>query len=242
MSEKYEEERKNLLYKNSNGYTVISEAERAEMEAYAKRYIAFLNAAKTEREAVRETIRQAEEKGFKPYTAGMALEQMYRRVGYEGFELVKAEHDTWIEAQYTEEGVNSDPLFDPLVDSPRAQELDSESWLACCEIVVRYANSIPRWELGGASAENTTLALNWESMKRQMKKAADDIAQEPAARTGEEYPHWTMPEPTISDGYASELDGDFLPLGFAIPHVAPNDPCPCGSGLRYCRCHGKYLS
>lgn len=174
--------------------------------------------------------------------AGMALEQMYRRVGYEGFELVKAEHDTWIEAQYTEEGVNSDPLFDPLVDSPRAQELDSESWLACCEIVVRYANSIPRWELGGASAENTTLALNWESMKRQMKKAADDIAQEPAARTGEEYPHWTMPEPTITDGYASELDGDFLPLGFAIPHVAPNDPCPCGSGLRYCRCHGKYLS
>ena len=74
MSEKYEEERKNLLYKNSNGYTVISEAERAEMEAYAKRYIAFLNAAKTEREAVRETIRQAEAKGFKPYTAGMALE------------------------------------------------------------------------------------------------------------------------------------------------------------------------
>jgi len=28
MSEKYEEERKTLLYKNSNGYTVISEAER----------------------------------------------------------------------------------------------------------------------------------------------------------------------------------------------------------------------
>ena len=32
---------------------------------------------------------------------GMALEQLYRRLGYEGFELVKAEHDTWIEAQYT---------------------------------------------------------------------------------------------------------------------------------------------
>ena len=58
----------------------------------------------------------------------------------------------------------------------------------------------------------------------------------------EEYPHWTMPEPTISDGYAGELNSDFLPLGFAIPHVAPDDPCPCGSGLRYCRCHGKYLS
>ena len=73
MSEKYEEERKSLLYKNKNGYSVISEADRAEMEAYAKRYIAFLNAAKTEREAVRETVRQAEEKGFVPYSAGMEL-------------------------------------------------------------------------------------------------------------------------------------------------------------------------
>ncbi len=74
MSEKYEEERKNLLYKNKNGYAVISEADRAEMEAYAKRYIDFLNAAKTEREAVRETIRQAEAKGFRPYAEGMTLE------------------------------------------------------------------------------------------------------------------------------------------------------------------------
>ena len=92
-----------------------------------------------------------------------------------------------------------------------------------------------------STAENTELALDWEGMKRQIKKAAEDVAPQ-EMRPGEEYPHWTMPEPTISDGYASELDGDFLPLGFAIPHVAPNDPCPCGSGLRYCRCHGKYLS
>ncbi len=32
---------------------------------------------------------------------GMALEQLYRRLGYSGFDLVKAEHDTWLEAQYT---------------------------------------------------------------------------------------------------------------------------------------------
>ena len=31
-------------------------------------------------------------------------------------------------------------------------------------------------------------------------------------------------------------------FGLAVPHVAPDDPCPCGSGLRYCRCHGKYMS
>lgn len=73
MSEKYEDLRKELLYRNENGYNVISGEDRTEMEAYAKRYIAFLNAAKTEREAVKEAVRQAEAAGFKPYTTGMAL-------------------------------------------------------------------------------------------------------------------------------------------------------------------------
>ena len=174
--------------------------------------------------------------------AGMALEQMLRRVGYEGFELVKAEHDIWIESQYAEEGMNPDPLMQPLVDSPMSPELDMDSWLACCEIVVRYANSVPRWALCGASAEKTELYVDWEKMKREMKKNADAALQPQPGSVGEDYPHWTMPEPTITEGYATDLDSDFLPMGFAIPHVAPNDPCPCGSGLRYCRCHGKYLS
>ena len=47
---------------------------------------------------------------------GMRLEQMYRRLGYEGFELVKAEHDTWLEAQYTAH--QNDALYQPLLDSP----------------------------------------------------------------------------------------------------------------------------
>ena len=60
----------------------------------------------------------------------------------------------------------------------------------------------------------------------------------PAEETGD-YPHWNMPELTVSAGYP-RMGG--FPLGFAIPHVAPDDPCPCGSGLRYAHCHGKYLS
>ena len=59
----------------------------------------------------------------------------------------------------------------------------------------------------------------------------------------EEIPgRWTMPEPTISEGFAAEMFTENYPLGFAIPHVAPDDPCPCGSGLTYRHCHGKYLS
>lgn len=41
--------------------------------AFAKPYAAFLDAAKTEREAVNESIRIASEAGFQPYTFGMAL-------------------------------------------------------------------------------------------------------------------------------------------------------------------------
>ena len=41
--------------------------------AYAKGYAAYLDASKTEREAVKESIRLAEEKGFRPYTFGQAM-------------------------------------------------------------------------------------------------------------------------------------------------------------------------
>ncbi len=197
---------------------------------------------------------QMEQHGFKPFTSadareagagapyftvgmktpeGMRLEQMYRRLGYEGFELVKAEHDTWMEAQYT--AGQNDALFQPLIDSPRYAELDDESWLSCCQMVSEYADSIPKWILKGHSAAETGLCkADWEAWK-QLPELEGEGEQE-------DYPHWAMPEPTISDGFAKELSAQEFPMGFAIPHVAPDDPCPCGSGLRYCRCHGKYLS
>ena len=31
-------------------------------------------------------------------------------------------------------------------------------------------------------------------------------------------------------------------LGMGVPRVGRNDPCPCGSGLKYKNCHGKYNS
>ncbi len=74
MSEsKYEAQRKALCYQPINGYTVISDEDRAAMGDYTGRYMAFLDTAKTEREAVREAIRQAEAHGFVPYTPGMDM-------------------------------------------------------------------------------------------------------------------------------------------------------------------------
>ena len=163
----------------------------------------------------------------------MRLEQMYRRLGYEGFDLVKAEHDTWLEAQYTEQ--QNDALFSPLLDSPLCHELDDSSWLECCRIVRAYADSVPKWILCGHSAADTgKCQADWEAWK---------TVPERESTVADEYPQWTMPEPTVTEGFASDMDANgYLPMGFAIPHVAPDDPCPCGSGLRYCRCHGKYLS
>ena len=141
---------------------------------------------------------------------GMALEQLYRRLGYEGFELVKAEHDTWIEAQYTSD--YNEALFHPLMDSPQGQHLDEESWKVCCQIVADYADAVPKWALNGLSArEAGQMQLD---MKLNSHRSWDKL-------------------PEVAD-----IPG----MGFAIPHVAPDDPCPCGSGLRYCHCHGKYLS
>ena len=80
-------------------------------------------------------------------------------------------------------------------------------------VVCDFADAVPKWCLQGRSALETGECL------------CDRNA-------------WIAPENKV---YPQPLDSDF-PVGFAIPHVAPNDPCPCGSGLRYCRCHGKYLS
>ena len=40
------------------------------------------------------------------------------------------------------------------------------------------------------------------------------------------------------------LPKNMLPAGFGmgVPRVERNDPCPCGSGLKYINCHGKYNS
>ena len=62
-----------LLVEKKNGYDRLPAGEREAMERYCQGYKAFMNAARTERECVREGIRLAEEKGFRPYTRGMEL-------------------------------------------------------------------------------------------------------------------------------------------------------------------------
>ena len=61
-----EELRESLLMKPKNGCTLLTAEQRADMEAYCKRYTAFIDACKTEREATDWAVATCEAHGFKP--------------------------------------------------------------------------------------------------------------------------------------------------------------------------------
>ena len=68
-----EELRQALMAEPKNGYELLTDAQRADMESYCVRYRAFMDACKTEREATAWTVREAEKRGFVPYTSGMEV-------------------------------------------------------------------------------------------------------------------------------------------------------------------------
>ena len=66
-----DELRENLLMAPKNGYTRITPEQREEMNAYCRRYMAFMDECKTEREATAWAVREAEKRGYKPFSPGM---------------------------------------------------------------------------------------------------------------------------------------------------------------------------
>ncbi len=66
--------RERLCRKAKNGYSVIKEEQKAEMEPFCKEYKAFLNAGKTERECVLRAINEAEKAGFREHVFGQNVQ------------------------------------------------------------------------------------------------------------------------------------------------------------------------
>lgn len=60
-----------ILMQNKNGALTMDAAELAKADAFAEDYKRFLDASKTEREAVKVAVALAEEKGFVPFEAGV---------------------------------------------------------------------------------------------------------------------------------------------------------------------------
>ena len=76
-----EELREALLAAPKNGYARLTAEERAEMEAHCKGYAAYIDACKTEREAVAWSVEQLKNHGFIELEPGMALkpgDKVYR--------------------------------------------------------------------------------------------------------------------------------------------------------------------
>ena len=68
-----DELRESLLMAPKNGYAALTAEERKAMNDYCKRYMAFMDACKTEREATAWAICEAEKLGYKPFVPGMAV-------------------------------------------------------------------------------------------------------------------------------------------------------------------------
>ena len=68
-----DELRESLLAAPKNGYARISQEEKDAMNAYCKRYAAFMDTCKTEREATIWAIAEAEKHGFKPFAPDMTV-------------------------------------------------------------------------------------------------------------------------------------------------------------------------
>ena len=68
-----DELRESLLAAPKNGYARITAEDKEAMNAYCKRYMIFMDACKTEREATAWAIAEAEKQGFKPFAPDMTV-------------------------------------------------------------------------------------------------------------------------------------------------------------------------
>ena len=75
MSEAIKELKDKLLYKRVKTYEVMTEADMAAADEYAKGYMAFLDGGKTERECVSYTIKMVEAQGYVEYKLGDKIEK-----------------------------------------------------------------------------------------------------------------------------------------------------------------------
>ena len=150
---------------------------------------------------------------------GQALLKLYDYLGYEGDELTYSCHSAWVNAQYEPNDHNIEILLSSLTAAAEDIE-DYAQFREFAEVVINYANSVPKWLLKGQSAAATGL-LRYELPPDAFAELFEE--DEEAAKEQE------------------ELMTFFDSVNKVRP-VAPDDPCPCGSGISYRFCHGRHFS
>lgn len=157
---------------------------------------------------------------------GQAVLEMLRTLGYDQEQSLAELHDIWLNAQYPMLEQATSMLFASVEDVVDAVG-KFDRYEDCVKTIADYANSIPKWILRGFSANETgLLKVDIEVMESERaEEAPDDIP---------DYLRNSLPQPDAAT--------DISKYGIAIKRVGLNDPCPCGSGLTYGRCHGKHVN
>ena len=168
------------------------------------------------------------EMGLKPFTVPQALEAgaraphfVYGADSPEGKEVLNVlsslncfgeeamleMHDIWMNSQMVGKEDSTEEIFKFVNDRqdliPSFSEYD-----ACMRAIAAYANSLPKWILGGHSSDEV------KRMAIVLQGDSDDPLEELVAK--------------------NPL------LGLFVPPSPADAPCPCGSGLSYRFCHGRY--
>jgi len=164
---------------------------------------------------------------------------MLKGLGYDDKDARKEMHDMWMSSQYIFDDSSTEALLSSV--SRRQDYIPSfEKYTECMQLVATYANNLPKWLLKGHTPVEANLLkviLNIDNHEEEYEEFDDEPMQE-----------FELPEPTVSEGFEtaesamSEFADGLLSALPRVLHVAKDDPCPCGSGLRYRNCHGKYLS
>ena len=146
-------------------------------------------------------------------------------LGYDRQDVLDCLNEVWVNSQYSMDEACAEALFSCIND--KIDEIDTfEEYRRYINTIADYANSVPKWLLKGHSSTETDLLklsiqVDESSFEEELSRAED-------SKKG----------PDDSAGPLNE----FYRYNMAVRHVGPDDPCPCGSGLSYRRCHGKILN
>lgn len=163
-----------------------------------------------------------------------AVRGSLKALGFSDEQIAVELSHAYVNAQYAMTDEGAETLFKVVND--RMDMIPSfELYKEYIDSFANYANSVPKWFLRGMSSEEAGI------LKISIK--LEDQSGEPEPGEDEEMPGGMFFGPTEGVGVPSaEGLSDFFRYGIAFRHVAPDAPCPCGSGLSYRRCHGKNLN
>jgi len=113
-------------------------------------------------------------------------------------------------------------------------------------ITLRLTEEERRQAEEGAEYETALTRASARQRGAQPRRAAGqaqlDKLQEAARRAMEQLQSAAATAAMASPEEATEAAAAAAVANKDVPKVRPNDPCPCGSGKRYKKCHGKKVT